>query len=136
LAIGDNVIAILARWADRKEAVRRVLGRIAEREPARRSKALRQVMILAGLRKLAPEIEREAKQMPIMDDILDHEVLGREFKRGLAKGRIDVLRLMLEDRFGSLPQWAEERLDGASAVDFETIAKRSLHAHSLEEALG
>jgi flagellar biosynthesis/type III secretory pathway protein FliH len=30
--------------------------------------------------------EQEAKRMPILNDILDHEVLGREFKKGLAEG--------------------------------------------------
>jgi hypothetical protein len=96
-------------------------------------------MIVAGLRKLAPEVEREAKRMPILSDILDHEVLGREYKRGreegLRTGQIELLRLQLENRFGRLPQWAEDRLGHASAGDLETIARRLLSVNSLAELL-
>ena len=132
-AIGDNVIAILARWPDRREAVRRVLARIAEREPAGRSKALAQVMILAGLRKLARDVEREVKRMPIMDDILDHEVLGREYKRGRQDGLRHLVQVMLEDRFGVLPETATTRLSHASADELESIARRSRAAQSIDD---
>ena len=31
-------------------------------------------------------VEPEAKNMPLFDDILDHKVFGREYKRGAEKG--------------------------------------------------
>ena len=31
-------------------------------------------------------VEKEAGEMPILNDILDHPVLGREFQRGLDGG--------------------------------------------------
>ena len=133
-AIGDNIIAILARWPDRTEAVRRILARIAEREPARRSKAFAQLFVLSGLRKLAAVIEREVKQMPIMDDILDHEVLGREYKRGRRDDRIELLRMQLEERFGPLTPMAEQRLNAASNSELREIAKRLLRAACIDEA--
>jgi DNA-binding transcriptional ArsR family regulator len=48
--VGDNVIAILARLRDHKDAVRRIVERIAGLVPAERATALGQLLILAGLR--------------------------------------------------------------------------------------
>jgi hypothetical protein len=130
-AIGDNVIAILARWSDGKEAVRRILRRIAAFEPAKRGKALAQVLILAGLRSLATEVEKEARHMPILNDILDHPVLGREYKRG----ELNVLRRILVKRFGPIPAWAEERLAQSTVAEIERLAELQVDAASLEELL-
>jgi hypothetical protein len=52
-------------------------------------KALPGLLILAGLRKRAEVIEREAGQMPILDDIMVRAVLCREFRRGLERGLHD-----------------------------------------------
>jgi hypothetical protein len=48
--VGDTVIAILARLRDHKDAVRRILERIAGLLAAERETALGQLLILAGLR--------------------------------------------------------------------------------------
>ena len=101
--VGDNVIAILARLRDHKDAVRRIVERIAGLVAAERETALGQLLILAGLRHLEETVEREARKMPILDDILDNKVLGREFKRGLQEGELTVLRRLIEKRFGAIP---------------------------------
>jgi len=48
--------------------------------------------------------------MPVHVDILTNKVLGREFRRGLQKGRqegeLRVLRRQIEKRFGAIPAWA------------------------------
>lgn len=129
--IGDNIISILAKWPDKLDGIRRVLKRIAEREPPKRAKALAQLMIVAGLRKLGNDIEREVKQMPILDDIMDHEVLGREYKRG----ELNVLRRMVAKRFGPLPAWAEESLASRSVPQLEELAERVFEAGTLKELL-
>ena len=56
--LDDNVVAILLRLADETVAVRRILASIAEHDPAQRAAAIAELMILAGLRKLGPLIER------------------------------------------------------------------------------
>jgi hypothetical protein len=129
--VGDNVIAILARLRDHKDAVRRIVERIAGLMPAERATALGQLLILAGLRHLEETIEREARKMPIFGDILDNKVLGREFKRG----ELAVLRRQIEKRFGAIPTWAEERLTGRSAADLEDLSVRVLDAESIEDLL-
>ena len=85
--------------------------------------------------------------MPILDDILEHKVLGREFKRGLQEGRqeglqegartevLAVLRRLLEKRFGAMPAWAEDRLASLTVSQLEELSVAVLEAPSLEELL-
>jgi len=69
--------------------------------------------------------------MPILNDIRDHEVLGREYKRG----ELAVLRLQIQKRFGAIPAWAEQRLSGMSAAEIEDLGVRLFDASTLEEFL-
>ena len=149
--IEDNVLAVLLRLGDEGEAVRRILKRIARCGPRRRTESLRELMLLAGLRDLGPTIEREAKQMPILNDIMDHPVLGRERKRGieiglekglergLAKGRQEgellLLMRQINQRFGPVTAPVRKRIEALPAARLEKIGLRLLDAHSLDELL-
>ncbi len=129
--VSDNVIALLTRLRDREEAVRRIVSRIANLEPGERETRLVQLLILAGLRRLEDKVEQEARTMPILNDILDNKVFGREFKRG----EMTILRRQLEKRFGPLPGWAEERLAGYSISELEVLSLSVLDAQSLPDLL-
>jgi hypothetical protein len=91
------------------------------------------------LRQPGAVVEQEARKMPILNSILDHEVLGREFKKGLAEGvqqgELNVLRRQIEKRFGALPVWAAERLAVKSVAELEELSTQLLHAQSIEESL-
>jgi predicted transposase YdaD len=146
--VGD---AILARLRDHREAVCRIVRRIADLPGAERETALAQLLILAGLRQLEETVEQEARKMPVFIDIMENKVLGREFKRGLQEGRQEgrqegleegrqageliVLRRQIEKRFGTLPSWAEERLAGRSAAELEDLSVHVLDATSIEDLL-
>lgn len=81
--------------------------------------------------------------MPLLNDILDHPVLGREYKRGLQEGvqqgvqqgELTVLRRLMEKRFGVLPAWAEERLGQLSSAEIEALAVKLLDANTLTDLL-
>ncbi|HEX4311386.1 MAG TPA: DUF4351 domain-containing protein [Acidobacteriaceae bacterium] len=73
--------------------------------------------------------------MPILNEILDNKVLGREYKRGMQDGELAVLRRLIEKKFGALPTWAEERLSGRSTTELEELSIRVLDAQSLEDLL-
>ena len=141
--LSDNIIAILARLEDERGAVRKILQRIAAAPEPSRTTALKELMILAGLRDLGEYIEGAAQNMPILDDIMDHPVLGRERKRGMVIGREEghtegereIVTLQLEKRFGTLPEWAIHRLNAASHDEIRTIAVRLLDSASLEDLL-
>jgi predicted transposase YdaD len=87
--------------------------------------------------------------MPITEDFLEHDVLGREFQRGLAQGhdtgreqgrqegRVEgekrLLRRLLEARFGRLPLWAAQKLDALGDLAVEELGVRFANANSLDE---
>ena len=129
--VGDNVIAILARLRDHKEAVRRIVEKIAGLPSDEREASLAQLLVLSGLRHLEESVEQEVRKMPILNDILDNKVLGREFKRG----ELTVLRRQIEKRFGAVPNWAEDRLAGRTTTELEELSIRVLDAASLEDLL-
>jgi hypothetical protein len=81
--------------------------------------------------------------MPLLDDISDNKVLGREYKRGLQEGRqvgiregqLIILRRQIEKRFGAIPNWAEEQLTARSARELEDLSVRIFDAPSIEDML-
>jgi predicted transposase YdaD len=132
--------------------IRQILGRIAKlEEPARRA-ALAQFLIISGLRRLSPSVEEEAEKMPILNDIMDHEVIGPAIrkglqqgleqglkegrqegrKEGLKEGSQNILRRLLERRFGPLPESVGKRLVESSAAELEEISIRIFEADALE----
>jgi hypothetical protein len=129
--IADNLIAVLTKVHDQRATVN-ILGRIAAQDPAERDRAFAGFMILAGLRNLEEVIEREVSKMPILGDIMDHKVLGREFKRG----ELAVLIRQAEKRFGSIPAGIRQKLTGMSIPELESAALRLLDARNVEEFLG
>jgi hypothetical protein len=70
-------------------------------------------------------------QMPILDDILDHKVLGREYKRGFLEGELKIIRMQIERRFGPLPNWAEQCIRAMTAAELENLADRVFEVQSL-----
>jgi predicted transposase YdaD len=157
--VGDNVIAILARLRDDKDAVHRIVERIAGLATTERETALAQLTILAGLRHLAGAVEEEAEKMPIDLDIRDHEVLGPLFikaeekglreglQKGLQKGReeglheglhagkVALLQRQIEKRFGPLPRWARVKLEDMPESELLDLSECVLDATSLDELL-
>jgi hypothetical protein len=129
----DNIMAILARHRDRRETIRRILSRIAKLEDESRDTAFKKLMILAGLRKLGDSIRTEVKHMPILDDIMDHDVIGPAIREGLMKGELRVLRGQIGKRFGSVPAWVDARLTKLSSSELEALSLRLLDAKSIEE---
>ncbi len=73
--------------------------------------------------------------MPILNDILDHDVIGPEYRRGVQEGELKILHRQIEKRFGKLPNWAEERLASRTTIELEELGVRTLDAESLEDLL-
>jgi predicted transposase YdaD len=116
---------------------------VARLEPTAGAAALQQLIVLATLRRLEKVVEQEARKMPILVDILENQVLGREYKRGLEEGRqegrqegeLALVRRQIEKRFGSLPEWANARLAKCSVAELEELGLRVLDCPNLEELL-
>ena len=60
-------------------------------------------------------------------------------EEGLESGRQEEARrfltILLEDKFGALPDWATARLATAEPQQIEAWGRRILRAHTLEEAI-
>ncbi len=145
--VEDNVIAVLARLRDERAAIRRILRRIAKCTPQRRELALRELTVLAGLRNLAPMVGQETKQMPILEDIMDHPLFGPKIRKsleiGLEQGREEgreegerqlILR-MLKQRFGPVPVSVRKRIQSFPSAKLEQVAMRLLEARTLKDVL-
>jgi hypothetical protein len=136
--VSDNVIGLFGRPAG-TEALRRVLRRIAGLEPDQRAQYLHLLFVVAGLSGWEDVLEQEVNSVPMMIDIMDNKVLGRERRKGLEAGRLEgeltLLRRVLEKKFGPIPAWADERLSKATVPEIEDLAVRLLDAASLDELL-
>jgi hypothetical protein len=139
----DNVLAILARLSSERETVRRVLRQIAGAPPEQRRLALSELTILAGLREFGKIIEKERKTVPILDNIMDHDLLGPILRRGLAEGRElgreegerRVVLGMVRRRFGDLAPKVAARFEAMNSEQLEEISLRLFDAASIEDLL-
>jgi predicted transposase YdaD len=145
----DNILAILMRHKNRRETIRRILKRIAILKGGARYAAFAKLLIIAGLRELEDSIHTEVRQMPILNDIMDHKVLGPAIRQGLEQGRkegkeegkqegkqeegLAILRKQIAKRFGRLPGWAEERLAAMSVAELEDLSIAVLDANTAAE---
>jgi predicted transposase YdaD len=126
---------------DTAPVLRESFERIAKLEGGARDAAFSKLMILAGLRKLGDSIRTEVKQMPILDDIMDHDVIGPAIRQGLEQGLergrqeegLAILRRLIGKRFGVVPAWAEEPLANLSTAQIEDCSLSVLDAKSIGE---
>jgi hypothetical protein len=58
--------------------------------------------------------------------------IKKGIEQGIPLGEARLLRRLLANRFGALPDWVESRLNEASAIDLETWGDRLLDAPSLD----
>ncbi len=83
--------------------------------------------------------------MPILDDIMTHDVLGPAIRQGrkegreeglqegLQQGELAILRRMIGKRFGALPSVYEKRLAKLSSRELEALSLRLFDAKSIED---
>jgi predicted transposase YdaD len=89
--------------------------------------------------------------MPVYIDILENEILGPAFRSGLEKGleegkaegklegklegELQILRRLIERRFGPVPEWANDQLAARPVGELEELSVRVLDAISIEDLL-
>jgi len=134
--IEDNVLAVLTRLQDQITTVREILGRIGKLDDPARQGALDLFLIISGLRRLEFTVREEAGKMPILNDILDHQVLGPVFRQGLEEGRQEglqegeqktreqMLRRAIENRFGVVSAPIQARLAQLSPEEWDAVFDR------------
>jgi Domain of unknown function (DUF4351) len=82
---------------------------------------------------------KEARKVPILNDIPDHEVIGPEIKKGIQmgelQGELKILRRQIKKRFGTVPNWRVERLVKLSAKELEELSVSLVDAKNIESLL-
>ena len=73
--------------------------------------------------------------MPIGERTIAGVLHGPEIKKGIRKGELTIFRRQTKKRFGSVPNWAGERLAKLSAREIEELSVRLLDAKSIESLL-
>ena len=71
--------------------------------------------------------------MPILTDFAEHDWFGPRVKAERAAGERDLLLAQANKRFGTLPDWATERIDSLGAPELKRIGLRLLDVNSLED---
>ena len=130
----DNVLAILGRLGNSREALQRILKKLVglPREDARF--CFQALLVLAGLRGLAKTAQEKTQQTLSISELLtENEVLGPGLEEGRQEGERLLLRHLIEQRFGPLPPWFEERLASASLYDLKEISKRIFEARTFQD---
>jgi hypothetical protein len=158
----DNILAVLMRLRDRRDAVRRIVARIAELDEADRRTAYKQLLTLAGLRQLGTTVKEEGKKMFVIEDYLEHDVFGplvrqgleqgieegieRGLKQGRAEGREEGrvegehtaalgFLCMIVERLGPIPPVLMHRYATLSTAQIREESKRALAATASDELL-
>jgi predicted transposase YdaD len=153
----DAVLAILGSHSERPETIRRILQRIGKMKVEDRNAAFSKLLILAGMRNLAGEVQQEAKRMPIHYDIRDHEVFGPVIRQeraqalaeGLAEGKaeglaegekagrrqeaVSLLQRLIVTRFGAISTTTTRRLAKLTLPELEDLAIRFVTAKNVND---
>ena len=153
----DCVLAMLARDGD--TCLGEILTRLRTLPEQELRRAMAQASVLCQLRRLSSRLKREVETMPVILDISENEIL-REIQQkavelgrseGLAAGRAAgiaegkeegkeegkveaarrLLHILLEGRFGPLPQWASSRIAVATYEQIEHLTAKAGSAASL-----
>jgi hypothetical protein len=127
---GDLALAMLARGGP--ELVLEIARRAGRLKGAERHRALSQLVLLSGLRRLTGRLRMGLKTMGITTDFLDNEIIQDLIRDDRAK----LIRGQLATKFGKLPKWVDERLEAATSAQIERWSKKILSADTLEGVLG
>jgi flagellar biosynthesis/type III secretory pathway protein FliH len=87
--------------------------------------------------------------MPILDDIMDHDLLGPAIRQGREEGReqgreqgreeglhegeLRLLRFQIQKRFGTIPACASQRLETFTSSELEQLALKLFNAETIED---
>jgi predicted transposase YdaD len=151
---GDCALALLARGGTHR--IPEIIEKVNRLPGPSRQRTLTQMAILAGLRGASEQLTMEFRAMGINVDIEQNvflrDIWDRARAEGLAEGKAAgraegraegkaegmaiIVRELLEAKFGPLPQWAQDKLARATAIQAERWVRKLLKADTLEGVLG
>jgi hypothetical protein len=83
------------------------------------------------------EARREARKMPVLNDIMDNKVIGPAIRQGLRQGRVEgqveMLLSLIEKRFGRVPLDVSRRISALKPTQLKRAGLRLLDARRIED---
>ncbi|MEO5372337.1 MAG: hypothetical protein H7833_19885 [Magnetococcus sp. DMHC-1] len=144
-SLEENMLAVLCHQDDARQTIRHILHRIDKLPPKARADALTRLVILSELRKLETVVHEEVQEMAITFNVMENDVLRDLFlkaqkeseergeEQGEKKGRASALLLLMEGKFGKLPDEIQQKIFKAGRTTLEKWLVRVLKANTLEE---
>jgi fido (protein-threonine AMPylation protein) len=124
---GDCVLAFLAG-----NKYRRVLKRVREFAAPERERAMALLAVLSNLRTLPRSVRLEVEKMGQLYDVRKNTLLMRwrqeAIDEGRAEGGAQILETQLAAKFGTVPEWATERVRKATAAQLTRWGRKILTA--------
>lgn len=128
---GDLPLAMLAGGGP--EQTLEIAKRAGALKGAEQQRALSQLILLSGLRRLTGRLTMELKTMGIATDPFYKNILVIDAMR---EARATMLRKQLVTKFGRLPKWVDQRLEEANSDQIERWSIKILNAGTIESTLG
>ncbi len=140
-SLEENILAILCRIDNQKEVIQEILYRITELPVKARADALTKLFILSRLRRLETIVKTEAEEMSLTFNLMENDVFRpiimkaqRDSEQiGRHDGEAKMLTRLLQRRFGTVPDWASEKIAEADLSSLEEWSLRIFDAQSLNE---
>ncbi len=146
-SMGDVILSILCRQPDPKVRIGKILERLRRLEPELRERAVRLLLILSCKRDLSDKVIEGVKTMAFTLSIDDDKLLRRLYNEGMEKGiekgrnegrnegEAHLLRIQLQQKFGTLSLATEQKLQSATQPELDRWGSRILSASSIDEVL-
>ncbi|MEO5329750.1 MAG: DUF4351 domain-containing protein, partial [Magnetococcus sp. THC-1_WYH] len=106
-----------------------------------RADALTKLVILSRLRRLETVVKTEAEEMSLTFNLMENDVFRPIIikaqmdsrQEGEQIGEAKILTLQLQRRFGTVPEWASEKIAKAELPSIEEWSLRIFDAQSLDD---
>ncbi|MEO5329719.1 MAG: DUF4351 domain-containing protein [Magnetococcus sp. THC-1_WYH] len=136
-SLEENILAILCRIDNQKEVIQEILYRISELPIKARADALTKLAILSRLRRLETVVKTEADEMSLTFNLMENDVfrpiIMKAQMESEQKGEANILTRLLQRRFGTVPEWAKEKIAKAELPSIEEWSLRIFDAQSLDD---
>jgi len=71
--------------------------------------------------------------MPILEDIMDHDVIGPAIRKGRVEGQVELLLSLIQKRFGRVPPAVSQRIAALKPAQLKRVGLRLLDAQRIED---
>ena len=129
----ERILALLCKSVSLEKALPQILEGWSNLPIKRMGDLFEKLVIVSRLRKIEAVFHEEFLKMPITLDMRESLFVKEWLAEGQLAGRVATVSLLLEQRFGALPDWAKTRLTSATDEAVERWTYKVLDAKTLDD---